>query len=38
MSNAQMAALGSVAVGGIIMLLARKRVPEPVLADVKASA
>jgi phosphatidylglycerol---prolipoprotein diacylglyceryl transferase len=38
MSNAQMAALGSVVVGGIIMALARKRVPGTVLVDASASA
>ncbi len=38
MSNAQMAALGSVVVGGLIMALARKQVPGRVLVDVKASA
>jgi len=33
MSNAQVAALGSMVVGGIIMLTARKRVPGPVLIE-----
>jgi phosphatidylglycerol:prolipoprotein diacylglycerol transferase len=38
MSNAQMAALGSIVVGGAIMALARKKVAGPVLVDVEASA
>ena len=37
MSNAQMAALGSIVVGGLIMALARKKVPGPVLVDVEAA-
>jgi phosphatidylglycerol:prolipoprotein diacylglycerol transferase len=37
MSNAQVAALGSIVVGGIIMILARKRVPVPVLSDASAT-
>jgi phosphatidylglycerol:prolipoprotein diacylglycerol transferase len=38
MSNAQVAALGSVVVGGVVMALAKKKVPGPVLVDVAASA
>jgi phosphatidylglycerol:prolipoprotein diacylglycerol transferase len=38
MSNAQVAALGSIVVGALIMALARKKVPGPVLMDVEASA
>ncbi len=38
MSNAQVAALGSVVVGGAVMALARKKVPGPVLVDMAASA
>lgn len=38
MSNAQVAALGSVVVGGVVMALAKKKVPGPVLVDVPASA
>jgi phosphatidylglycerol:prolipoprotein diacylglycerol transferase len=38
MSNAQVAALATVAVGGLVMALARKKVPGPVLVDVPASA
>jgi phosphatidylglycerol---prolipoprotein diacylglyceryl transferase len=38
MSNAQVAALGSIVVGGLIMFLARKRVPSAVSADVSATA
>jgi hypothetical protein len=38
MSNAQVAALGSIVVGGAIMLLARKKVAGPVLVDVETSA
>lgn len=38
MSNAQVAAAASVVVGGLIMVLAKKRVPGPVLVDVVASA
>jgi len=38
MSNAQVAALGSMLVGGLVMVLARKKVPGPVLVDVAASA
>ena len=38
MSNAQVAALGSVVVGGLVMVLAKKKVPGPVLVDVPASA
>jgi phosphatidylglycerol:prolipoprotein diacylglycerol transferase len=37
MSNAQVAALGSMVVGALVMGLARKRVPGPVLVDVTAS-
>jgi len=38
MSNAQVAALASIAVGGVVMALAKKKVPGPVLVDVTASA
>jgi len=38
MSNAQVAALASVLVGGAVMALAKKKVPGPVLVDVAASA
>jgi phosphatidylglycerol:prolipoprotein diacylglycerol transferase len=38
MSNAQVAALATVAVGGLVMALARKKVPGPVLVDIPASA
>jgi phosphatidylglycerol:prolipoprotein diacylglycerol transferase len=38
MSNAQVAALASVVVGGAVMALAKKKVPGPVLVDVAASA
>jgi phosphatidylglycerol:prolipoprotein diacylglycerol transferase len=38
MSNAQVAALGSVVVGGLVMVLAKKKIPGPVLVDVPASA
>jgi phosphatidylglycerol:prolipoprotein diacylglycerol transferase len=38
MSNAQVAALASIAVGGLVMALAKKKVPGPVLVDVTASA
>lgn len=38
MSNAQVAALASVVVGGLVMVSARKKVPGPVLVDVAASA
>lgn len=38
MSNAQVAALGSVVVGGVVMALAKKKVPGPVLVDVPTSA
>jgi phosphatidylglycerol:prolipoprotein diacylglycerol transferase len=38
MSNAQVAALGSILVGGLVMALARKKVPGPVLVDMPASA
>ncbi len=38
MSNAQVAALASVIVGGAVMALAKKKVPGPVLVDVAASA
>jgi phosphatidylglycerol:prolipoprotein diacylglycerol transferase len=38
MSNAQVAALASILVGGVVMALMRKKVPGPVLVDVAASA
>jgi phosphatidylglycerol:prolipoprotein diacylglycerol transferase len=38
MSNAQVAALGSIVLGVIVMALARKKVPGPVLVDVPVSA
>lgn len=38
MSNAQVAALLSVVVGGLVMALAKKKVPGPVLVDMPASA
>lgn len=38
MSNAQVAALGSVLLGAAVMALARKKVPGPVLVEVDASA
>ncbi len=38
MSNAQVAALGTVIVGGIIMAAARKRLPAPMLVKATASA
>jgi len=38
MSNAQVAALGSIVVGGLVMVLAKKKIPGPVLVDVPASA
>jgi phosphatidylglycerol:prolipoprotein diacylglycerol transferase len=38
MSNAQVAALASIVLGGLVMVLARKKVPGPVLVDVAASA
>ena len=37
LTNAQVASLVSVVVGGLIMMLARKKVPGPVLVDVPAS-
>ena len=38
MTNAQVASLASMVVGGLVMVLARKKVPGPVLVDVAASA
>lgn len=38
MSNAQTAALASMLVGGLVMVLARKKIPGPVLVDIAASA
>jgi hypothetical protein len=38
MSNAQVAALASILVGGLVMVLTKKKVPGPVLVDVAASA
>jgi len=38
LTNAQMAALASLLVGGVTMVLARKKVPGPLLVDIAASA
>jgi phosphatidylglycerol:prolipoprotein diacylglycerol transferase len=38
MSNAQVASLASILVGGLIMVLTKKKVPGPVLVDIEASA
>lgn len=38
MSNAQVAAIASAVVGGLVMALARKKIPGPVLVDLPASA
>ena len=38
LTNAQVASLGSIVVGGLVMVLARKKVPGPVLVDIPASA
>jgi phosphatidylglycerol---prolipoprotein diacylglyceryl transferase len=38
MSNAQVAALASILVGGLVMVLTKKKVPGPVLVDVPTSA
>lgn len=38
LTNAQVASLASVAVGGLVMVMMRKKVPGPVLVDMPASA